>query len=137
MVKPVWIKIAIRVVAGLLVAWIAFVGFVTWSMYQPPEKFAGVMSHMPGPVVFLIAPFETLWMRARAGHLKPGDQAPDFNLLDDAGGKVTLAGFRGQLLVLYFYPKDDTSGCTKEAINFNGLRSDLRVSSLAHPSTSC
>jgi thioredoxin-dependent peroxiredoxin len=63
--------------------------------------------------------------------LVPGDKAPDFDLLDDAGGKVTLAGFRGQLLVLYFYPKDDTSGCTKEAIDFNGLQSEFEKAGAA------
>ena len=102
MVKPVWMKIAIRVVAGLLVAWIAFVGFVTWSMYQPPEKFARVMSHMPGPVVFLIAPFETLWMRARAGHLKPGDPAPDFNLLKlDKSERVQLSSLHQPVVLIF------------------------------------
>jgi thioredoxin-dependent peroxiredoxin len=63
--------------------------------------------------------------------LVPGDRAPDFDLLDDAGGKVTLAGFRGQLLVLYFYPKDDTSGCTKEAIDFDGLRTEFEKAGAA------
>lgn len=52
-----------------------------------------------------------------------GDAAPAFRL-DGAGGeKLSLAGFKGKKLVLYFYPKDDTSGCTKEAIEFNDLRS--------------
>jgi thioredoxin-dependent peroxiredoxin len=57
--------------------------------------------------------------------LAMGDEAPDFDLPDDAGGSVRLKDYRGQLLVLYFYPKDDTSGCTKEAIDFNGLRDDF------------
>jgi thioredoxin-dependent peroxiredoxin len=56
------------------------------------------------------------------GGVTLGDEAPDFDLPDDAGGSVRLKDYRGQLLVLYFYPKDDTSGCTKEAIDFNGLR---------------
>jgi peroxiredoxin Q/BCP len=55
-----------------------------------------------------------------------GDKAPDFDLPDDAGGEVSLASFRGQMLVLYFYPKDDTSGCTKEAIDFNALRGEFQ-----------
>jgi len=55
-----------------------------------------------------------------------GDKAPDFDLPDDSGGKVSLASFRDQLLVLYFYPKDDTSGCTKEAIDFNALRGEFQ-----------
>jgi thioredoxin-dependent peroxiredoxin len=47
-----------------------------------------------------------------------GDKAPDFTLSTDGGGKVTLSKLRGQKVVLYFYPKDDTSGCTAEACGF-------------------
>jgi peroxiredoxin Q/BCP len=47
-----------------------------------------------------------------------GDKAPDFTLPTDGGGKVALAKLRGQKVVLYFYPKDDTSGCTAEACGF-------------------
>lgn len=44
--------------------------------------------------------------------------APDFKLLDDSGAQRSLSDFRGKPLVLYFYPKDDTPGCTQEACNF-------------------
>ena len=44
--------------------------------------------------------------------------APDFELLDDRNIKITLSEFRGKNIILYFYPKDDTPGCTKEACNF-------------------
>jgi thioredoxin-dependent peroxiredoxin len=47
-----------------------------------------------------------------------GDLAPDFNLPDQDGNNVALSQFRGQRVVIYFYPKDDTPGCTKEACNF-------------------
>ena len=47
--------------------------------------------------------------------LKVGDQAPDFKLLDQNGDSHTLSDYRGQKVVVYFYPKDDTPGCTKEA----------------------
>src|SRR5262249_49940105 len=47
---------------------------------------------------------------------------PDFTLPRDGGGQVSLADFKGRKLVLYFYPKADTPGCTREAIDFNGLR---------------
>ncbi|HLC67567.1 MAG TPA: thioredoxin-dependent thiol peroxidase [archaeon] len=49
--------------------------------------------------------------------LKEGDKAPDFTLNDGDGKKVKLSGFKGKKIVLYFYPKDDTEGCTKEACN--------------------
>ena len=55
----------------------------------------------------------------------PGDKAPDFKLPDDSGTNRTLKSFLGKKLVLYFYPKDDTSGCTKEAVDFNGLKRDF------------
>ena len=50
-----------------------------------------------------------------------GDFAPDFDLPADAGGSVRLKDLRGQFVVLFFYPKDDTSGCTAEALDFNRL----------------
>jgi peroxiredoxin Q/BCP len=60
---------------------------------------------------------------ARAGELpKIGAIAPDFSLPDQNGKVYTLADFQGKWLVLYFYPKDDTPGCTEEACNF---RDDL------------
>jgi len=52
-----------------------------------------------------------------------GDIAPDFSLPRDGGGTLSLSAFRGKPVVLYFYPKDDTSGCTQEAIEFSGLKS--------------
>lgn len=63
--------------------------------------------------------------------LTPGDKAPDFEVPDDAGGKISLASFAGKKLVLYFYPKDDTSGCTKEAIDLNGLRAEFKKAGAA------
>jgi peroxiredoxin Q/BCP len=53
--------------------------------------------------------------------LSEGDPAPDFDLPASAGGRVALSALRGHKVVLYFYPKDDTSGCTLEAQDFNGL----------------
>lgn len=50
--------------------------------------------------------------------LKEGDKAPDFKSKDQDGNPVKLADFKGQRVVLYFYPKDDTPGCTKEACSF-------------------
>jgi peroxiredoxin Q/BCP len=54
--------------------------------------------------------------------LSPGDKAPNFKLASDGGGTVSLSQLKGHPFVLYFYPKDDTSGCTKEAIGFSEER---------------
>ncbi|CAN5795140.1 hypothetical protein BH23PSE1_BH23PSE1_02220 [soil metagenome] len=51
--------------------------------------------------------------------LKIGQKAPDFSLPRDGGGTVSLEGLKGKPAVLYFYPKDDTSGCTRQAIAFS------------------
>lgn len=57
--------------------------------------------------------------------LKVGDTAPDFTLPTDGGGSVTLSRFRGKKVLLYFYPKDDTTGCTKQACAFRDSDSDF------------
>ena len=54
-----------------------------------------------------------------AKELAPGDRAPVFKLPTDGGGEISSAALKGRPYVLYFYPKDDTSGCTKEAIGFS------------------
>ncbi|MEM9999470.1 MAG: peroxiredoxin [Pseudomonadota bacterium] len=54
--------------------------------------------------------------------LSVGNPAPDFSLPADGGKTMTLGELRGKKVVVYFYPKDDTSGCTKEAIAFSGLQ---------------
>ena len=53
------------------------------------------------------------------GKLVEGDKAPDFKGINQNGETISLAGFRGKKLILYFYPKDDTPGCTAEACNLN------------------
>ncbi len=57
--------------------------------------------------------------------LQPGDPAPTFSLPDQDGRPVDLASFRGRKVVVYFYPKDDTPGCTTEACQFNDARSEF------------
>jgi peroxiredoxin Q/BCP len=57
-----------------------------------------------------------------ANELAPGDRAPAFRLATDGSGEVSSASLKGKPYVLYFYPKDDTSGCTKEAIDFSGSK---------------
>jgi peroxiredoxin Q/BCP len=50
--------------------------------------------------------------------LKAGDRAPDFETVDDQGEKVSLSGLKGKRVLLYFYPKDNTPGCTTQACGF-------------------
>lgn len=57
--------------------------------------------------------------------LKIGDLAPDFSAPRDGGGTLSLADYAGKPVVLYFYPKDDTPGCTKEAIGFTETAADF------------
>ncbi len=60
--------------------------------------------------------------------LKVGDKAPAFTLAADGEAKVSLKDFKGKKVVLYFYPKDDTSGCTTEACEFRDRWSDVKKS---------
>ena len=57
--------------------------------------------------------------------LQPGDPAPDFSLLDQHGNTVTLSDFKGRKLLLYFYPKADTPGCTTQSSLVRDARPDL------------
>lgn len=54
-----------------------------------------------------------------------GDIAPDFTLPRDGGGELSLSALQGKPVILYFYPKDDTTGCTREAIDFSGLKGEF------------
>jgi thioredoxin-dependent peroxiredoxin len=58
--------------------------------------------------------------------LKVGDKAPDFSLPSDGDGSVSLSKLRGKNVVLYFYPRDDTPGCTKEACQFRDAASQYK-----------
>lgn len=58
--------------------------------------------------------------------IEEGKAAPAFTLPDAGGNKVALKDFKGQTVVVYFYPKDDTPGCTKEACGFRDLWQDIR-----------
>src|SRR5271165_880646 len=60
-----------------------------------------------------------------ARDLSIGDAAPDFALPTDGGGHARLAELRGKAVILYFYPKDDTSGCIAEAVAFSGLKKEF------------
>jgi len=58
--------------------------------------------------------------------LEAGTKAPDFSLPDQDGNMVSLQDFKGQKVILYFYPKDNTPGCTKQACNFGELFPQIR-----------
>ena len=64
---------------------------------------------------------------SKLAELKEGDQASDFSLLSSDRGTVSLKGLKGKSVVLYFYPKDDTPGCTKEACDFRDLRKKFQT----------
>ena len=59
--------------------------------------------------------------------LKIGDAAPDFTLPRNGSGDVNLASLKGKAVVLYFYPKDDTSGCTAQAIDFSAMGAEFEA----------
>src|ERR1700749_3246730 len=91
MKKLLWILIVLALV------WLGGCAAIYAAMRQPPEAFGRVMAHIPGPVAFLAFPFETMWMRARSGDLKPGDAAPDFTLGKvDKSDPVRLSAFTAQ-----------------------------------------
>ena len=58
--------------------------------------------------------------------LKKGDKAPAFNLPSDGGGKIKLSELKGKKVVLYFYPKDSTPGCTQEGLDFKELHTKFK-----------
>jgi peroxiredoxin Q/BCP len=65
-----------------------------------------------------------------AKELAPGDKAPAFRLPTDGDGEISSAALKGKPYVLYFYPKDDTSGCTKEAVNFSEAKRKFAAAGL-------
>ena len=63
--------------------------------------------------------------------LKPGDPAPDFEAATTDGKRVSLKDFRGRKLVMYFYPMDDTPGCTKQACSLRDHNAEIRAKGAA------
>jgi hypothetical protein len=102
--NPFWRKLLFSLSIVLLVAYFSFAGFIWWAMNQPPETFGRVMSKVSGPTVFLLFPFETLWMHARAGSLHVGAPAPDFSLLKlDKSERVQLSALNKQQPVVLVF----------------------------------
>lgn len=77
------------------------------------------------PIVGIIA-MSALFARAQDSTPKEGDEAPDFSAQTDEGNTVKLSDFRGKNVILYFYPIDMTSGCTKEACHFRDNLSQFK-----------
>ena len=97
-----------RMLLGLLITvvivYLSFGSFIWWTMHQPPEVCGRVMAKLPAPVVFMLFPFESLWIHARAGALKVGDPAPDFSLLKvDKSGSVQLSSLIKQRPVVLVF----------------------------------
>jgi peroxiredoxin Q/BCP len=70
-------------------------------------------------------------MKNHVTSLKVGDKAPDFKGKDENGNTISLKDFKGKKLVLYFYPKDDTPGCTAESCNLRDNYSELKKNGYA------
>lgn len=103
--KRHWTKTLITTVSVIALLWLIACGFLYGIMRRPPEAFARVMARVPGPVAFLVFPFETLWTRARAGSLEVGDPAPDFTLAKlDKAAQIQLSTLtaEGKPVVLIF-----------------------------------
>jgi peroxiredoxin Q/BCP len=66
-------------------------------------------------------------MAVEAQSLSVGDKAPNFSLPASAGRTISLAGLKGQKVILYFYPKDDTTGCTREAMDFSAAAKKFKA----------
>ena len=98
-------KTLVQVVGALALLWILGCGLIYSSMRRPPEQFGRAMSRLPGELPFMIFPFESMWMRARAGALQVGDPAPDFTLAKlDKSAHVQLSSLttQGKPVVLIF-----------------------------------
>lgn len=97
-------RILLGVLAALLGAYVVFGAFIWWTMHRPPEDLGRVMARIPGPVIFLLYPFETLWLHARAGTLNVGDRAPDFSLAKvDKSGSIQLSELNRQRPVVLIF----------------------------------
>lgn len=96
-----WLRVSL---SAIVLVYAGLLGIVWWAMHQPPETFGRVMARMPGPAVFLLAPFETMWVHARAGTLNPGDPAPDFALMKlDKSERIRLSSLtaRGPVVLIF------------------------------------
>jgi len=97
-------KVLIASLTTLVVLYLGCAAFIWRAMHQPPEAFGRVIAKMPGPVPFLLFPFETMWIHARSGSLRPGDLAPDFSLFKlDKSERVQLSALNKQQPVVLVF----------------------------------
>src|SRR5215813_3055763 len=85
------------------------------AVYRKPGRAPGIALRWP-----------TTSGATRMAMVKEGQKAPDFALPSSEGGEVSLKDLRGKPIVLYFYPKDDTPGCTKEACAFRDTQAAIK-----------
>jgi hypothetical protein len=96
-VKAKFVRVTVVTLCVIAALWMLCCVGLYSVMRKSPEQFARVMSKIPGPVPFLILPFETLWMRARAGTLHVGSPAPDFALMKlDKTATIQLSALSAQ-----------------------------------------
>jgi hypothetical protein len=92
-----------KILIGAGVVYLALLASLAVAMRQPPAVFGRIMANIPGPM-FMLLPFESLWMWARAGSLRSGDAAPGFSLPTlDRKSAVTLAAHRGTRPVVLIF----------------------------------
>jgi hypothetical protein len=96
-------RLALRIVIVLALAYAAIVAGLAFAMRQPPATFGVIMARMP-PIAFIMLPFERLWMNARAGSLELDQDAPDFALQTlDHSSTVRLSSLRGKSPVVLVF----------------------------------
>ena len=99
-----WARTVVVTSCVLATLWVMCCMALYGVMRQSPEQFGKVMAKIPGPVPFLIFPFETLWMHARAGVLQVGSPAPDFLLTKlDKTGQIQLSSLTAQKPVVLVF----------------------------------
>lgn len=97
-------KWLLRLVLALVVCYVALFGATLAAMLQPPERFGQYMRYMPAPIVWGGLPASRMWLWARAGQLKEGDDAPDFTLPTlDRRATVRLSSFKGERPVVLVF----------------------------------
>ncbi|SRR6266852_5014649 len=103
-VKSFFLRLVLALVIVPVVAYLGLGTLLWWAMHRSPEQFGRVMAKMPMPYVFIIYPFESMWLHARAGNLNVGDSAPDFSLMKvDKSGSIRLSELNKQQPVVLVF----------------------------------